>query len=97
MGRACPGLRLGLYRAIRVADSGGMNFGNPWSLLSGVVISLVGMVLFMRGKKDVNLPCLGAGVALCVFPYFVSSLLLMWGLFAVCMGGWWWMARQDVG
>lgn len=79
------------------ADGGGMNFGNPWSILSGVVISLVGMVLFMRGKKDVNLPCLGAGVALCVFPYFVSSLLLMWGLFAVCMGGWWWMARQDVG
>ncbi len=72
-----------------------MDFGNPWSLLSGIIISMVGMVLFMRGKKDVNMPCLGAGIALCVYPYFVSSLILMWVLFAACMGAWYFLARSD--
>lgn len=72
-----------------------MDFGNLWSLLSGVVISLVGMVLFMRGKRDVNLPCLGTGIALCVYPYFVSSLVLMWVLFAACLGVGYYLARND--
>ena len=72
-----------------------MDFGNPWSLLSGVVISLVGMALFMRGKRDVNLPCLGTGIALCVYPYFVSSLVLMWVLFVACIGVWYYLARND--
>ena len=77
-----------------MVDGECMSLTEPWSIVSGVVISLVGMVLFMRGKRDVNLPCLGTGLAMCVFPYFVSSLLLMWGLFAACIGGWYWLSKN---
>ena len=30
---------------------------------------------------------LGAGIAMCVFPMFVSSLLVMWALAGLCMLG----------
>lgn len=60
-----------------------MDLGNPWTLISGLVIGLVGMVLFMYGKREQNLRALGAGVVLCVYPYFVASVVLMWVVFAL--------------
>lgn len=72
-----------------------MDFGNPWSLLSGLFVGLLGMVLFMYGKKQQNLKCLGAGVVLCVFPYFVTSVLVMWGITAACLGGLYAWTRGD--
>jgi len=64
-----------------------MDLGDPWILISGFLIGGVGFVLLMYGKKEWNLKCLATGLALCVFPYFVSSLALMWLIAAVCVGG----------
>ena len=63
-----------------------MDFSHPWALFSGLLIGLIGMAVFIYGKKQTDLKCLGVGVVLCVFPYFVTSLLLMWGLTVACLG-----------
>jgi len=64
-----------------------MDLSNPWTLFSGLVIGCLGMVLFIYGKKQANLKCLLTGGVLCVFPYFVSSLILMWAITGACLGG----------
>jgi len=64
-----------------------MDLGNPASLISGLVIGLIGMVLFIYGKKEGNVKALAAGIALCVFPYFVASVILSWVLTGLCLGG----------
>jgi len=66
---------------------------NPALLLSGLFISLVGMALFMYGKKQGSLKCLVAGVALCGFPYFVTSLAVLWLVAGGCIGGLYLWAR----
>ena len=63
-----------------------MDLSNPTLLISGLFIGLIGMGVFMYGKKQCNLKCLGVGALLCVYPYFVSSLLLLWVIAAVCLG-----------
>ena len=72
-----------------------MDLGNPWTLISGLVIGLVGMVLFMYGKREQNLRALGAGVVLCVYPYFVASVVLMWVVFALVLGAAWALGQYE--
>jgi hypothetical protein len=72
-----------------------MDFGNPWSLLSNVLISLVGMTLFVRGKKEAQPSLLIGGMIMCVFPYFIDNLALMWTTFAGCIAGMWYLRRFD--
>lgn len=64
-----------------------MDLGNPWLLLSGLLISCVGMVLFNYGRKETDLKSLGVGIAMCVFPYFASTMLILWLGFAALVGG----------
>jgi hypothetical protein len=64
-----------------------MDLSNPGALFSGLIIGAIGMGLFIYGKKQQHIPSLLAGVGMCVFPYFVSSLLVMWALAALCLGG----------
>ncbi|RMH24840.1 MAG: hypothetical protein D6693_09600 [Planctomycetota bacterium] len=47
-------------------------------LFSSLIISLVGLGLFLYGKKSGNLKCLGGGIALSVAPYFAPSVAVMW-------------------
>jgi hypothetical protein len=49
----------------------------------------------MHGKKAGNFKTLGAGVVFCVYPYFVTGLLALWGIFALCVAGLFWWLRQD--
>lgn len=72
-----------------------MDFSNPWALFSGVVIGLIGTLLFMHGKKQTNFKFLVTGGVLCVFPYFVSSLVLLWVITAACLGGLYALARYE--
>jgi hypothetical protein len=72
-----------------------MDFGNPWGLLSGIMIGLVGMTLFLRGKKDASVSNMIGGAAMCVYPYFVDNLLLVWLIFGACIAGMWWLKRFD--
>lgn len=70
-----------------------MDFSHPWSLFSALVIGLIGMAVFLYGKKETNLRCLGVGAALCIFPYFVTSVVAMWLITAACLGALWAGAR----
>ncbi len=71
-----------------------MNF-DATSILSGLFIGLVGMFLFLRGKREADLKCLGTGLTMCVYPYFVSSLVVTWGVFAACLGVLYLLARHE--
>ena len=61
----------------------GLNL-DPGSLLLSIVISGIGFVAFMYGRKQKRLPHMVAGLALMVYPYFVSNVWLMLGI-AVAM------------
>lgn len=64
-----------------------MDLGNPWAFVSASIIGLIGTALFVYGRKAQEPKCLGAGIAMCVFPMFVGSLLVMWLLAGACMFG----------
>ncbi len=64
-----------------------MDFGNPGALFSGLVIGMVGMVLFMWGKRRADFRVLAVGAVMCVYPYFVESVLAQWLIAAGCLGG----------
>lgn len=63
-----------------------MDLSNPWLLLSGVIIGLIGLVMFNHGRKEADLRSLGTGLVLLVYPYFISSLLVLWLVFAAIFG-----------
>ncbi|HET7595571.1 MAG TPA: hypothetical protein VFK15_01435 [Burkholderiales bacterium] len=46
---------------------------NPWVLMWGVLFSSVGVGFFIYGKKQKTLMPFVCGLALMVFPYFVSN------------------------
>lgn len=72
-----------------------MDLSHPWAILSGVLIGMIGFVVFNYGRKQTNLKCIATGGVLCVFPYFVGSTLLMWGIAAACLGGLYAWTRGD--
>jgi hypothetical protein len=47
------------------------------SLLMSLVVSCIGFVCFAYGKKQQRFPQMLAGIALSIYPYFVSNVLLM--------------------
>jgi len=50
---------------------------NPAILLWGVVFSSIGLGFFIYGKRQQRLVALLCGLALMIFPYFVSSAVFM--------------------
>ncbi len=62
-----------------------MDFSNPAILLSGLFIGVIGLALLMYGKKALEPKCIGIGLAMCIYPYFISSLLLLWAVTGACL------------
>jgi hypothetical protein len=54
-------------------------------LFSGLLIGAVGLGMFIYGKKRPEPKCLLIGIAMCVYPYFVSSVVLMWVIAVACI------------
>lgn len=50
---------------------------SPWVLLWNVLFSSVGLSFFMYGKKRKTIMPFVCGLALMVFPYFVSNTVLL--------------------
>lgn len=48
-----------------------------WGLVSAGIFGIVGMAYFMYGKKQKRWIFLFSGLALMIFPYFVSNLFLV--------------------
>lgn len=64
-----------------------MDFGDPWKLISAMVIGLIGFMILNHGRKEGEVKILATGLLLCIYPYFVASLLVLWLLFAAIIGG----------
>ena len=64
-----------------------MNLDNPAVLFSGLVLGAIGMGMFIYGKKQQRLDCLAVGAVLGVLPMVAHSMLVIWGVAAVCLGG----------
>lgn len=62
-----------------------MDFMDPGPLLSGVLISMAGMAIFIYGKRMHEAKSLGIGLVMMVYPIFLSSILWMWLLAAGCI------------
>jgi len=67
---------------------------DPTLLFLSLITSGAGFVLFVYGKKQERWPQLVAGIALMVYPYFVSTLLMTIGL-AVGIVAAMWIAIQQ--
>jgi hypothetical protein len=48
--------------------------------MSGLVISSIGLFLFMWGKKVGNMMHLGIGILLMALPMFVGSQAILWAV-----------------
>lgn len=72
-----------------------MDLGNPSAIVSGLVIGMVGCALFLYGKKQAAPRPLLAGALLCIYPYFVTSVLVMWAVFAAIVGGLYLWSRES--
>ena len=66
-----------------------MDLSNPWVLMSGLILGAIGMGLCVYGKKQMDIRCLAAGVALCIAPYFIASMAVLWLVSFGVMGGLW--------
>lgn len=72
-----------------------MDLSDPNLLISSLIIGAIGMGMFIYGKKSQEMKTLGLGIAMCVYPYFIHSLLLMWAIAGVCMVGAYMLPRMD--
>ena len=45
--------------------------------MSGIFFGLVGMCYFIYGRKQENFIAVISGILLCVYPYFVSNVILL--------------------
>ncbi len=57
------------------------------SLLASLIIGVVGLAVFVYGKKQGRFPHLVAGIALMAYPYFVTNVLLMGGIAVTLLAG----------
>jgi hypothetical protein len=70
------------------------DFGDPNSLLLSLLVSFIGLGLWMYGKKQQRLPQMVAGVVYMAYPYFVSKALTML-LIGVGVGVGLWLALRQ--
>ncbi len=64
------------------------------SLFASLVIGGIGFVLFVYGKKQRRGPHLTAGIALSIYPYFVSNTWLMLAIAAALLATLWYFVRR---
>lgn len=62
-----------------------MDLSDPGLMISVFAVSLIGLALFVHGKKMDKFRNLGIGLAMMVFPIFVHSLLWLWVIAGACV------------
>lgn len=50
------------------------------SLLAGFIYGVIGVYLIREARKSANIPNFCIGLTLLIYPYFVSSVYLIWGI-----------------
>ena len=61
-----------------------MDMSNPGLMVSAGLISIIGLGVFMYGKRMEDIKSLGIGLGMMIFPIFVPSVLIMWVIAAAC-------------
>ncbi len=61
-----------------------MDMSNPGLMVSAGLISMIGLGVFMYGKRMEDVKSLGIGLGMMIFPMFVPSVLVMWAIAVVC-------------
>ena len=64
-----------------------MDMSNPGLMVSAGLISMIGLGVFMYGKRMEDIKSLGIGLGMMIFPMFVPSVLIMWVIAAACGAG----------
>ncbi len=64
-----------------------MDMSNPGLMVSAGLISMIGLGVFMYGKRMQDIKSLGIGLGMMIFPMFVPSVLVMWVIAAACGAG----------
>ena len=64
-----------------------MDMSNPGLMVSAGLISIIGLGVFMYGKRMQDIKSLGIGLGMMIFPMFVPSVLIMWVIAAACGAG----------
>ncbi len=64
-----------------------MDMSNPGLMVSAGLISMIGLGVFMYGKRMEDIKSLGIGLGMMIFPMFVPSILIMWVIAAACGAG----------
>ena len=59
------------------------------SFVASLIVSSIGFVAFMYGRKLERVPQIVAGILMMGFPYFVSNIFLMGGIAAALLVGMW--------
>jgi hypothetical protein len=62
-------------------------------LLVSLIVSSIGLVAFMYGKRQSRVPQMAIGFILMAFPYFVSNIPLMLGIAVVLLASLWGAVR----
>lgn len=57
-----------------------MQLPTPGNLFAWIVLGAIGMAAFVYGKNTQKAKPMIIGIALMVYPYFVSSTLLLYGI-----------------
>lgn len=71
-----------------------MDLSHPGALFSGLILGVIGSGMALYGKKQASPAPLIGGLALCVLPCLVASVLAMWLLGGLCVGGVWWASKH---
>lgn len=66
------------------------------SLLASLLISSIGFVLFVYGRRMRRIPQLAVGLVMLIYPYFVSTVWLMLAIAAVLLSLLWFGVKQGL-
>jgi hypothetical protein len=58
-------------------------------MMASFLVSTIGWGFFKYGKKQERMPQMVCGLALMVYPYFVGSVALMYGIMGAAVAGLW--------
>jgi len=58
---------------------------DPGSLITSLLVSSVGFVIFEYGRRMRRPPQIGVGLVLLIYPYFVTNVFAMLGIAAVLL------------
>ena len=66
------------------------------AFLAGMLVSGIGFVLLVYGKRMSRFPQLAVGLVLLVYPYFVSSVIWMFAIAVVLLAALWFALRAGL-